>query len=80
LLPLTPWAPRSKIDGEHMHPMWGSWGVWGIGMMLVMLVFWGVVSVGIVLGIRWMVTQCRESRPYRAVRAFKVALELHGTL
>jgi putative membrane protein len=42
-----------------MHPLWG---VWGIGMMLMMLVFWGVVIVGIVLAIRWMVTQGRESR------------------
>jgi putative membrane protein len=45
-----------------MHPIWGIWGVWGIGMMLMMLVFWGVVIVGIVLGIRWVVTQGRESR------------------
>jgi len=39
------------------------WGVWGIGMMLMMLVFWGMVIVGIVLGIRWLVTQGRGSRP-----------------
>jgi len=39
------------------------WGVWGIGMMLMMLVFWGIVIVGIVLGIRWLVTQCRGSSP-----------------
>jgi putative membrane protein len=38
------------------------WGVWGIGMMLMMLVFWGVVIVGIVLGMRWLVSQSRESR------------------
>jgi putative membrane protein len=45
-----------------MHPMWGIWGVWGIGMMLMMLVFWGAVMVGIVVGIRWLVTQGRGSR------------------
>jgi putative membrane protein len=45
-----------------MHPMWGIWGVWGIGMMLMMLVFWGVVIVGIVLGFRWLVSQGREAR------------------
>jgi len=38
------------------------WGMWGIGMMLVMLVFCGMVIVGIVLAIRWLVTQGRESR------------------
>jgi len=40
--------------GWGMHPMWG---VWGAGMMLMMLVFWGVVIVAIVLGIRWLVSQ-----------------------
>jgi putative membrane protein len=45
--------------GSGMHPMWG---IWGIGMMLMMLVFWGVVIVGIVLGIRWVVSQGRASR------------------
>jgi putative membrane protein len=39
------------------------WGVWGIGMMLMMLIFWGVVIVGIVLAIRWVVSQGGESRP-----------------
>jgi len=39
------------------------WGVWGVGMMLMMLVFWGVVIIGIVLAIRWAVSQGRESRP-----------------
>ncbi len=42
--------------GWGMHPMWG---VWGVGMMLMMLVFWGVVIVGIVLAIRWLVNQSR---------------------
>ena len=40
-----------------MHPMWEVWGAWGIGMMLMMLIFWGVVIVGIVLGIRWLAHQ-----------------------
>jgi putative membrane protein len=43
-----------------MHPMWG---VWGIGMMLMMLIFWGLVIVGVVLAIRWLASQGRESRP-----------------
>src|SRR5262245_15510251 len=44
--------------GWSMHRMWG---VWGVGMMLMMFVFWGVVIVGIVLGIRWLVSQGRPS-------------------
>ena len=47
---------RAYEWGGGMHPMWG---IWGLGMMLMMLVFWGVVVVGIVLGIRWLMTQAR---------------------
>jgi putative membrane protein len=35
----------------------------GIGMVLTMLVFWGAVIVGAVLGIRWLVSQGKEPRP-----------------
>jgi putative membrane protein len=45
-----------------MHPMWGMWGLWGIGMMLGMLVFWGLVITGVVLGIRWLVRQGSAER------------------
>ena len=31
-------------------------------MLLMMLVFWGLIIVGLVLGIRWLVSQGRESR------------------
>lgn len=36
--------------------MWGMWGAWGIVMMLV---FWGLIITGLVLGIRWLVQQGR---------------------
>lgn len=48
---------RAYEWGWGMHPMWG---IWGIGMMLMMLVFWGVVIVGLVLGIRWLAGQGKE--------------------
>ena len=51
-----------------MHPMWG---VWGIGMMLIMLLFWGLVIVGVVLGIRWLVTQGKESRSDSALEILR---------
>ena len=38
------------------------WGAWGVGMMLMMLLFWGLVIVGLVFGIRWLVAEGRESR------------------
>ena len=68
LMGLLPWlgppvvaAQERRYEWEWgMHPMWG---VWGIGMMLMMLVFWAAVIVGIVLAIRWLVTQSKESRP-----------------
>jgi len=48
-----------------MHPMmWGVSGALGIGMMLFL---WGVVIVGVVLAIRWLVSQDRESRPDAAL-------------
>jgi putative membrane protein len=31
-------------------------------MLLMMLVFWGLIIVGLALGIRWLVSQGRESR------------------
>jgi putative membrane protein len=60
-MPVAAWA-QERPDFWGMHPMWGMWGAWGIGMMFMMLVFWGLVIVGLVLGIRWLVTQGRESR------------------
>ena len=44
------------------HPMGWMWGAWGIGMGLLMLVFWGAVIVGLVIAIRWLVSQGKESR------------------
>src|SRR5436309_15843120 len=31
------------------HPMW--WGIWGIGMLL----FWALIIVGLIVGIRWLI-------------------------
>ncbi len=63
LVPNVAWAQDRTYEwGWGMHPMWGMWGIWGIGMMLMMLVFWGVVITGIVLGIRWLVSQGHGSR------------------
>lgn len=42
-----------------MHPMWGWWGIWGFAMMLLVFLFWALVIVALVLGIRWLVRQGR---------------------
>ncbi len=53
----------------EMHPMW--WGVWGLGMMFMMLLFWGLIIVGIVLAIRWLLGQGRESRADSALEILR---------
>ena len=64
-------SAQERMYGWGMHPMWGVWGLWGIGIMLVMLVFWGLVIVGIVLGIRWLVSQGREPRTDSALEILR---------
>ncbi len=57
-LPMLAWAQERPYDWG-MHYMWGATG---IGMMLMMILFWGLIIVGLVFGIRWLVTQGREPR------------------
>lgn len=54
--------------GRGMHPMW--WGAWGIGMM-IMLLFWVLVIVGLVLGIRWLISQGKEPRSDSALEILR---------
>ena len=53
--------------GWGMHPGWWMWGAGGAVMMLMILVFWGLVITGLVLGIRWLARQGRQERPDRAL-------------
>lgn len=70
------WAAQERPwDGWGMHPMWGAWGVWGISMMVVMLVFWGLVIAGLVIGIRWLIT---ERKPPAGDRALAVLRERYA--
>ena len=55
--------------GWGMHPMWGWWGIWWFGMMLFMFLFWALVIIGIVLGIRWLV---RQGRPESSDSAMEI--------
>ena len=63
--PGSAWAQDRGADWS-MHPSW-MWGAWGLGMMVMMLVFWGLVIVGIVLAIRWFAGQGERSRSDRAL-------------
>jgi putative membrane protein len=51
-----------------MHPMW--WG-WGLGMMLMMLLFWGLMIGGLVLAIRWLLDQRKNTRAVTALEILK---------
>ena len=64
-VPTAAWGQTRPLEAWEMHPMmWGVSGALGIGMMLIL---WGVVIVGGVLAIRWLVSQGRESRPDAAL-------------
>lgn len=55
--------------GWGMHPM--MWGAWGFGMMFMMVLFWALVIVGIVLLVRWLLGQGRESRTDSALEILR---------
>lgn len=62
------WAQERGFEwGGGMHPMSWMWGAWGLGMMVTMLVFWGVVIAGIILAIRWFAGQSHRGAPDRAL-------------
>jgi putative membrane protein len=65
------WAQRPYEWEWGRHPMWWMWGAWGIGMMLMMLLFWGLVIVSLVLGIRWLLRQARETRSDSALEILR---------
>lgn len=70
LLPGAAWAGERYYErGWGMHPMW--WGAWGFGMMLVMLLLWGLVIVGLVIGIRWLFGQGKKSRSDTALEILR---------
>jgi putative membrane protein len=61
-------APASALAQDRtwewqwgMHPMMFMWGAGGLVMMLMMLVFWGLVIAGLVLGVRWLAGQGRAA-------------------
>lgn len=66
------WAQQRPYEWEWgRHPMWWMWGAWGLGMMLIMLLFWGVIIVAIVFGIRWLLRQGREQQSDSALEILR---------
>ena len=69
-------APAAAIAQERpfdwgMHPMWWAWGAGGVVMMLMMLVFWGLIITGLVLGIRWLAHQGPRSPSDAALKILR---------
>lgn len=65
------WAQPPSEWSWGMHPVAWMWGAWGIGMMLMMLLLWGLVITGIVLAIRWLVQQGGEPRSDAALEILR---------
>ena len=66
--PALAWAQERGGDWRWgMHPMSWMWGAWGLGMMVMMLVFWGLVIAGVVVAIRWLAGQGGRSGSDRAL-------------
>jgi len=68
-LALFIFAPSVALGQERtwewqsgMHPMTFMWGAGGLVMMLMMLVVWGLVIAGLVLGVRWLAGQGHTPR------------------
>ena len=69
--PALPWAQGgAPYDwGWGGHPM--MWGAWGFGMMFMMILFWGLIIVAVVVGIRWLLGQGKESRSDSALEILR---------
>ena len=68
--PTVAWGQERSYEWRWgMHPM--MWGAWGIGMMFMMMLFCALVIVGIVLAIRWLISQGKSSRPDSALEILR---------
>ncbi len=67
-IPMAAWAQQRPYEYWGMHYMWGPWG---IGMMLMMLVFWGLVIVALVLGVRWLISEGKSPRSDSALEILR---------
>jgi putative membrane protein len=47
------------------------WGAWGFGMMIMMILFWALIVVAVVIGIRWLVGHGKEARSDSAMEILR---------
>ena|SRR5712692_5936167 len=70
LSPASALAQERSLDWQwNMHPMMFMWGAGGLVMMLMMLVFWGLIIAGLVIGLRWVLGQ---GHPVRRDEALEI--------
>src|SRR5262249_61147397 len=76
LVPMAGWVVRCAVRGQErcykwdweMHPMW--WG-WGLAMMAMMFLFWALVIIGLIVGIRWLLGKAREEKSDAALQILR---------
>jgi len=58
---------------------WGNIGGWGMGFGIVfMLLFWGLIILGVVALIRWLLTQSSPSRSSRDKTPLEIVQERYA--
>jgi len=61
LVPAAAFAQERSYEwGWGMHPMGWMGGAWGIGMMFMMFFFWILIIAGLVIGIRWLMSETKN--------------------
>ena len=53
----------------EMHSRWG-W-IWVVGMILLMLLFWGIFFLGLVVAVRWILGKGRRKSPDTAMEILR---------
>ena len=59
----------------EMHPVWWMWDAGGLIMMALVLLFWILVIVGLVIGLRWFLSQ---GRPITSDMALSILRERYA--